>query len=73
MLVFSLAQLLSTVVILFMWYSPQANVSVFFPGLTTHRTYKVRKQINADVHHLNELKHVFIIRLVPTLRIVLAF
>ena len=41
--------------------SPSKCLLVFFSWATTHRTYKVGQQINADVHHLNELKNVFII------------
>ena len=57
---------------LFMWYSPQANVSLCFSWATTHRTYKVGQQINADVHHLNEFKKMFLLSAqFLTLRIVL--
>lgn len=28
---------------------------------TTHRTYKIWKQINADAHNLNKLKNMFLV------------
>lgn len=39
----------------------QSKCFCVFSRATTHRTYKIWKQINADAHNLNKLKNMFLV------------